>query len=102
MDTTEKKLVEENLGSEAARRYSIHEDALDATPKSRWERTWPVLACGAGLFSDGYLNGVIGSVNTMLRTIYKDEYVKSDAQNNVTSIAFAGTVLGQLVFGCEW
>lgn len=31
---------------------------LDAVPKSRWERSWPVIACGAGLFSDGYLNGV--------------------------------------------
>ena len=36
----------------------IHEKPLDATPKSRWERSWPVIACGAGLFSDGYLNGV--------------------------------------------
>ncbi len=25
--------------------------------KSRWERSWPTIACGAGLFSDGYLNG---------------------------------------------
>ncbi|KEF63503.1 uncharacterized protein A1O9_01481 [Exophiala aquamarina CBS 119918] len=81
------------------RRPSVHEAPLDATPKSRWERTWPVFACGAGLFSDGYLNGVIGSVNTILKLIYKDEYVKSDAQNNVSSIAFAGTVVGQLVFG---
>jgi hypothetical protein len=31
---------------------------LDAVPKSRWERSWPTIACGAGLFSDGYLNGV--------------------------------------------
>ena len=36
----------------------IHEKPLDATPKTRWERLWPVIACGAGLFSDGYLNGV--------------------------------------------
>ncbi|KAL9127256.1 MAG: hypothetical protein Q9175_007775 [Cornicularia normoerica] len=43
--------------------------------KSRWERSWPTVACGAGLFSDGYVNG------------------------NVNSIAFAGTVVGQLVFG---
>lgn len=35
----------------------------------------------------------------MLKTIYKDEYTKSSAQQNVASIAFAGTVLGQLVFG---
>lgn len=26
--------------------------------KSFYERVWPVFACGAGLFSDGYLNGV--------------------------------------------
>jgi hypothetical protein len=32
--------------------------ALDSTSKSRWERSWPTIACGAGLFSDGYLNGV--------------------------------------------
>ena len=26
--------------------------------KGRWERLWPTIACGAGLFSDGYLNSV--------------------------------------------
>jgi hypothetical protein len=36
----------------------VHRLPLDAVPKSRWERMWPVIACGAGLFSDGYLNGV--------------------------------------------
>ncbi|KAF2494492.1 putative MFS phospholipid transporter [Lophium mytilinum] len=76
------------------RRYS-----LTQTDKGRWERMWPVIACGAGLFSDGYLNGVIGSVNTMLSTIYADEYTKSSAQQNVSSITFAGTVLGMLFFG---
>lgn len=34
------------------------EAILDQIPKGRWERSWPVIACGAGLFSDGYLNGV--------------------------------------------
>lgn len=33
-------------------------DALTEVPKSRWERLWPVMACGAGLFSDGYINNV--------------------------------------------
>lgn len=32
---------------------------LDAIPKGRWERSWPTIACGAGLFSDGYLNGYV-------------------------------------------
>lgn len=30
---------------------------LENLEKSRWERSWPTIACGAGLFSDGYLNG---------------------------------------------
>jgi hypothetical protein len=31
------------------------------TAKGTWDRLWPVIACGAGLFSDGYLNGVRAS-----------------------------------------
>lgn len=34
------------------------QNGVVASPKGRWERTWPVLAAGAGLFSDGYLNNV--------------------------------------------
>ncbi|KAI0026087.1 MFS general substrate transporter [Xylariomycetidae sp. FL0641] len=60
---------------------------------------WPVLACGAGLFSDGYVNNVIGSVSTTLTYEYGDTYDKSNAKAIVSAIAFAGTVVGQLVFG---
>ncbi|KAG9199898.1 hypothetical protein G6514_007798 [Epicoccum nigrum] len=67
--------------------------------KGKWERLWPVIACGAGLFSDGYLNNIIGPVNTMLARIYPDAYNASSAQANVASITFAGTVLGMLFFG---
>lgn len=77
-----------------ARRASIAQ-----TEKGRWERLWPVIACGAGLFSDGYLNNIIGPVNTMLKRIYPAEYATSSAQANVSSITFAGTVLGMLFFG---
>jgi MFS family permease len=35
----------------------------------------------------------------MLKTIYKKQYTASNAQSNVSSIAFAGTVVGQLLFG---
>ncbi|CAL5873719.1 uncharacterized protein PFLUO_LOCUS8001 [Penicillium psychrofluorescens] len=72
---------------------------LDALPKSRWERSWPVIACGAGLFSDGYLNGVIGSVDTMLTRIYPTEYKNSPALRNVSSLVFVGEVVGMLIFG---
>ncbi len=42
---------------------------------------------------------VIGQVNTILKTLYKKDYTGSSAQKNVASIAFAGTVVGQLFFG---
>jgi len=35
----------------------------------------------------------------MLKTIYKTEYTNSRAQSNVSSITFAGTVVGMLFFG---
>ncbi|KAJ5720848.1 Glycerophosphodiester transporter GIT2 [Penicillium malachiteum] len=72
---------------------------LEDKSKGRWERSWPTIACGAGLFSDGYLNGVIGQVNTMLSKIYQTAYDNSSASQNVSSIAFAGTVVGMLIFG---
>lgn len=60
--------------------------------KPFWQSIWPVIACGAGLFSDGYINNVIGSVSTTLTKQYGDLYSNSTAKQNVSSIAFAGTV----------
>ncbi|KAE9962911.1 hypothetical protein BLS_009899 [Venturia inaequalis] len=74
------------------------EENLEHTGKNNWARLWPVIACGAGLFSDGYLNNVIGSVGTMLQRIYTKPVYKP-SQANVGSITFAGTVLGMLLFG---
>ena len=76
---------------------ALNQGSIAATQKSRWERSWPVIACGSGLFSDGFSQSVIGPVNTILKQLYKVEYTASRAQQNVSSIAFAGTVLGQLV-----
>ncbi|CZT45853.1 related to GIT1-Glycerophosphoinositol transporter also able to mediate low-affinity phosphate transport [Rhynchosporium secalis] len=72
---------------------------MENTGMNRWEKLWPVMACGAGLFSDGYVNNVIGSVSTMLGKIYGGRYKGSDSQKNISAITFAGTVLGQLIFG---
>lgn len=44
-------------------------------------------------------SSVIGQVNTILKKLYGKEYTNSSAQSNVNSIAFAGTVVGQLFFG---
>ncbi|KAI1006679.1 Glycerophosphodiester transporter [Podosphaera aphanis] len=73
--------------------------AVSKDKKNDWEQLWTVMACGAGLFSDGYINNVIGSVSTILKTVYGDAYTESNAQKNISAITFAGTVLGQLVFG---
>ena len=68
---------------------AVHSVPIADVPKGRWDRSWPVIACGAGLFSDGYLNGVIGSVTTMLSLIYGKEYTGSSYKSAVPSIAFA-------------
>jgi MFS family permease len=47
----------------------------------------------------GYLNFVGGTVNTILSRIYPEAYPGSNYSKNITSIVFAGTVLGQLSFG---
>jgi MFS family permease len=42
---------------------------------------------------------VIGSVNTILKKLYKQEYKHSSAQSNITSLVFAGEVVGIIIFG---
>jgi hypothetical protein len=42
---------------------------LEALPKTRWQRSWPVIACGAGLFSDGYLQSVCSISFAILKAI---------------------------------
>ncbi|KAH6679283.1 major facilitator superfamily domain-containing protein [Halenospora varia] len=79
--------------------YVQNGDPLAELPKTRWERLMPAMACGSGLFSDGYINNVIGSVSVMLGKIYGKEYTNSPSQQNISAITFAGTVLGQLIFG---
>ncbi|KAA8644338.1 hypothetical protein EYZ11_001647 [Aspergillus tanneri] len=97
--TVEKKVVDMPTEKNQTSLDTVPLDTGPVDTKGRWERSWPTIACGAGLFSDGYLNGVIGPVNTILGRIYPDTYEKSPASQNVAAITFAGTVLGQLVFG---
>jgi MFS family permease len=58
-----------------------------------------IFACGTALFSDGYANGIIGSVNTLLTRIYGKKAFPENYSTTLTSIGFAGTVLGMLSFG---
>ncbi|KAK5652761.1 hypothetical protein OQA88_9614 [Cercophora sp. LCS_1] len=75
------------------------EAAEAVEPYSFKKAILPVIACGAGLFSDGYINNVIGSVLTILALQYDDVWKNSTAKHYLGDIAFAGTVVGQLVFG---
>jgi len=84
-------------------------------PQSFGKAILPVIACGAGLFSDGYINNVsclhsrlsskltclqvIGSVITIFAMQYGDQWKTSTAKHYLPDIAFAGTVVGQLAFG---
>ncbi|RDB26292.1 hypothetical protein Hypma_006812 [Hypsizygus marmoreus] len=59
-----------------------------------------IFACGTALFSDGYANGVIGSVNTLLNRVYGIAALKSHNYSTIlSSLGFAGTVVGMLLFG---
>ncbi|KAH8831778.1 putative metabolite transporter [Flagelloscypha sp. PMI_526] len=71
-----------------------------------------IFACGTALFSDGYANGIIGSVNTgqqsllltyysiqLLQVIKRIHTVDKNYSTTLSSVAFAGTVVGMLVFG---
>lgn len=71
----------------------------EAEKKLTVKSLWPIFTAGAGLFSDGYVNNSIGTASTCLSLLYPDEYARSNAISNVASIAFVGTVVGQLFFG---
>jgi len=97
----------------------IDAEKLAATPspeapparRQPFSAVWVVIACGFALMSDGillfhvsmlmvgYLNSVMGTVNTILGLVYPDIYPNSTYSQNISSIVFAGTVLGQLAFG---
>ncbi|KAK9899730.1 MFS general substrate transporter [Cystobasidium minutum MCA 4210] len=58
-----------------------------------------VFACGSALFSDGYVNAASGPVRYILSTMYPEQWSAKNNSKLFSSMVFAGTVLGQLVFG---
>jgi MFS family permease len=68
--------------------------------KQRIKSVSLIFACGTALFSDGYANGVIGNVNTLLTRIYgKEALGNRDYSTTLNSTGFAGTIAGMLIFG---
>lgn len=73
---------------------------LPLTKQAGLGKYWAIIAAGAGLFSDGYVNNSVGFMTTIFKRMYgEQEFARSSAMSNIASIAFAGTVVGQLVFG---
>ncbi|CAD6890690.1 unnamed protein product [Tilletia controversa] len=60
-----------------------------------------IFACGAALFSDGYVNAISGPVGSILKRLYQAEDEKRfiHFKKLFSSLGFAGTVIGMLVFG---
>ncbi|CUM66307.1 uncharacterized protein PRCAT00003969001 [Priceomyces carsonii] len=77
----------------------IQDEDHEAVTKVQAKNLWPAFVSGAGLFSDGYVNNSISTATYCLAILYEDAYTNSNAISNVSSIAFAGTVVGMLVFG---
>ncbi|KAJ7760749.1 MFS Git1p-related glycerophosphoinositol and glycerophosphocholine permease [Mycena maculata] len=71
---------------------------MSTTLKQRLSGVSLIFACGTALFSDGYGNGVIGSVNTLLKRIYPGQ-ISTNYSTTLNSVVFAGTIVGMLSFG---
>ncbi|KAF9261624.1 putative metabolite transporter [Marasmius fiardii PR-910] len=68
--------------------------------KQRIQSVSLIFACGTALFSDGYANGVLGTVNTLLKRIYgADAITNHNYIVIINSLVFAGAVVGMLTFG---
>ncbi|KAI5956233.1 GIT3 [Candida jiufengensis] len=89
----------DNPVDEQSTTSEFSEDEENHPQKVKFKNLWPAFASGAGLFSDGYVNNSISTVLYCLKKIYGDEFSKSNAISNIGSIAFVGTVVGQLSFG---
>ena len=58
-----------------------------------------IFACGAALFSDGYVNAIAGPVITVMSYAYPDYAKFGSFKSAFSSLVFAGTVFGMLLFG---
>lgn len=73
--------------------------AQPAPKKQRLGAVALIFACGAALFSDGYVNAIAGPVETVLSYAYPEYTGFTQFQSLFSSLVFAGTVFGMLSFG---
>lgn len=58
-----------------------------------------IFACGTALFSDGYVNSIIGTVVNIIKRKFGADVITTNQDTTINSIGFAGTVVGMLTFG---
>ncbi|KAE8256443.1 hypothetical protein A4X13_0g2630 [Tilletia indica] len=70
-------------------------------PQGGLSRVALIFSCGSALFSDGYVNAITGPVGSILKRLYKAEDPQrfTHFKKLFSSLGFAGTVVGMLVFG---
>lgn len=77
-------------------------DSNDSISKNNKKNLWSmILAClfaGLALFSDGYQNGIIGFINSVLPVVGQDQY-NEDISIRISNAAIIGQIFGQLAFG---
>ncbi|SPO23393.1 related to GIT1 - Glycerophosphoinositol transporter also able to mediate low-affinity phosphate transport [Ustilago trichophora] len=86
-------------GEKEIRQDSIDTPAQPLTKKSRLGAVGLIFACGAALFSDGYVNASSGPALTVLSYAYPDYAGFTEFESRFSSLVFAGTVFGMLLFG---
>ncbi|PWY98478.1 MFS general substrate transporter [Testicularia cyperi] len=97
--TSEKEVAQQQQQQQEAQPQH-YQDAYEPKPlKQRLGAVSLIFACGAALFSDGYVNAVAGPCLTVLSYIYPDYAGFSTFESRFSSLVFAGTVVGMLAFG---
>ncbi|KAL6945514.1 hypothetical protein ACO0QE_002974 [Hanseniaspora vineae] len=69
------------------------------TKEEKKTAVWNMFIAAGNLFSDGYANSNTSVITLGLSTIYGKEYTNSTAIGNVSSVVFAGTILGMILGG---
>ncbi|SNX82971.1 related to GIT1 - Glycerophosphoinositol transporter also able to mediate low-affinity phosphate transport [Melanopsichium pennsylvanicum] len=86
-------------GEKDARNDSIDASVQPLAGKKGLGAVALIFACGSALFSDGYVNSASGPALTVLSYANPDAKGFSAFESRFSSLVFAGTVFGMLLFG---
>jgi len=71
---------------------------MTVAPQRSWRKMATVFACGAALFSDGYVNAVGGASRYVIKKAYPGSYTAYYG-TLFSSLVFVGVIIGQITFG---